>query len=213
MKCVQVWAKGTSLFLSVVMSATTAFSATPAQTPPSRYDGETIFRGVLLDDGPVAKLFPEFWSKASLATYEKMAAERGSQERAAAAKQKIITFLRAQDPTFFDRFGVEMQSGDPVRIQQAVTEAGTRMKKEIQTEFSSASGDVIPVDIDTDVEYYYYYYYYYYAAAAAAIVIAIAAALVEVLDADSNASDSHSALQRDVYVAQIAQRLGPAAAH
>jgi len=175
----------------------------------ARYDGETIFRGVLLDDGPVAKLFPEFWEKASIARYQKLAAERGSQEQAAIAKQKIIDFLRAQDPTFFSRFGIEMQSGDPIRIQQAITEAASRLQKQIRSQFASpsATSDVRPIDVDIDTVYYYYYYYY--AAAAAVVVITIAAAVVAVLDAE-DPNSSASSLQKDVYVGQIAQRLGPA---
>jgi SdpC family antimicrobial peptide len=207
----KTWEKHLAVILTVLMVFSATGNAwTQTSAAAARYDGETIFRGVLLGDGPVAKLFPEFWGRAQLASYQKLAAERGSQEQLATAKQQIIDMLRTQDPTFFNRFGSEMQSGDPIRIQQAITEAGSRLQKQVQSRFSTdASAPVIPVQVAVDA--YYYYYYYYYAAAAAAVVIVIAAALVVVIDAiDSNNPNSN--LERDVYVGQIAQRLGPAAA-
>lgn len=195
-----------TISLALLMILTATANASP-QEAASRYDGETVFRGVLLNDGPVAKLFPEFWESAQLATYRKLAAERGSEQQAALARQKVIDMLRAQDPTFFNRFGIEMQSGDPLRIQEAITEAGSRLQKEVSSKLLTASaGPDAPIDLDvaTKIEYYYY------VAAAAVVVIVIAGALVVTLVA-ADPTNSNSNLLRDEYVGQIAQRLGPVA--
>ncbi len=215
MRNLRRWEPALAVFVTVLMtftviaSSTTQSSATTTQktTSATPYDGETVFRGVLLNDGAVAKLFPEFWESPQVATSLELAAKRGSQADAAIAKQKIVDILRTQDPTFFSRFGVEMQSGDPVRVQQALTEAGSRIRKDVQSKLAPSVAPPLPPY--TYIETYYYYYYYYYAAAAAAVVV-LAVAALSVAVGDQEASGPSSNLQKDVYVNLIAQRLGTA---
>jgi SdpC family antimicrobial peptide len=89
-------------------------------------DGETVFRGGLLDDGPVARLLPEIWENPVIMGYRDHADLTGQTTEAV---QLLIAALRAQAPTFFDRFGTEMQSGDHIRILRAIDEGGDRLKK------------------------------------------------------------------------------------
>jgi SdpC family antimicrobial peptide len=191
-------------YVGSAVPVTAQSSTTTPQTQPL-YDGETIFRGVLLDDGPIAKLFPEIWENPVVVGYRDKAMQSGSEEQATAARRALISALRAQDPTFLDRFGKEMQSGDHIRIQQALNEAGERMTKSIRV----VAPDLPPY---TDV--------YQQAAAALylwvwAVVAAIAAIGVIVFvppSCDPGASCNNSkGLQRDVMVDLVANRLGPAA--
>jgi SdpC family antimicrobial peptide len=185
--------------LVIPMTTGISLQASPTSQP---YDGETVFRGVLLGDGPVAKMFPEIWSSPQLAPYLERAEQQTSAKELAAAKQKIVDLVRTQDPTFFNRFGTEMQSGDHIRIQQAITEAGSRLKKEASAA-ALASPQVLPeVDIDTEA-------YLYVAAAIAVFLIAAAAIVIVIVADDPNPNLAASNLQRDVYVDLIAQRLVP----
>lgn len=191
---------------ATTQNATTQTSATTAQTKTT-YDGEAIFRGILLGDGPVAKLFPEVWESPPLDRFMRLAEEQGSQKDAAAAKQRIIDALRAQDPTFFSRFATELQSGDRVRTQQAVAEAGTRLQQEINSWMGSTA------DVRPPPYYYSYLYLYLYVYTAIAVFLVAAGAVVVVVVASKTPNDnSASNLQRDVYIDLIAQRLGPTTA-
>ncbi len=86
-----------------------------------RFDGEAIFRGLLLGSGSVAKIFPEYYHP-----------EDASQNTAAKEEdshlQMVIDAFKAQDPSFFERFGKDMQSGDPVKISQSLDEVQERFK-------------------------------------------------------------------------------------
>lgn len=183
--------------LSVITMMTDVSMSQTLQTkaaPTPKNDGVTVFRGVLLGDGPVAKLFPEIWESTLLARYLQRADQAPASE-VAVSKQKIVDLLRAQDPTFFDRFGTAIQSGDRIKIQQALNEAGTRLQKEIQ---SSATAGDIP---DCCGPYTYVYLYVY--AVIAVVVVAIAA--VDMGTAVPGTGSSN--LKSDVYVDLIAQRL------
>jgi SdpC family antimicrobial peptide len=180
-----------------------------ATTQPANYDGETVFRGVLLDDGPVAKLFPEIWENPTVVGYRDQAMQAGSEEQAAAGRQEVIAALRAQDPSFFDRFGKEMQSGDHIRIQQAMNEAGDRLMK-VAAEEAGRSPSL-------DRRVYAWIAVAVAAAVVVAVVVAVFAAAVIFLpatpDCDPNKGCANSnTLQRDLMIDLVAKRLGPKAA-
>ena len=119
-----IWKKVLAAVLALLMISATAgiSSAQTATTSQRTYDGETIFRGLVLGDGPVAKLFPEIWQDPQVLAYRQRADQQSTPEQRSAARQKLIDLLRVQDPTFFSRFGTEIQSGDPVRVEGALTE-------------------------------------------------------------------------------------------
>jgi SdpC family antimicrobial peptide len=158
------------------------------QTAPARTDGETIFRGLYLNMGPVAGRVPELndpksavyaeqdLSKESIAKYLEGAAERmrvspetagtadsyataaadlrtgklSPEEMLAARRdyqttsaEAIVGRVRAADPTFFDRFATEMQSGDHVRVGQAF-EDGAKRFVDAASVVGALPGHVVP---------------------------------------------------------------------
>jgi SdpC family antimicrobial peptide len=56
-----------------------------------------------------------------------------SAEQANTAKQFVLARLAESDPTFLDRFGADLQSGDQVRIDAAMTDASARLKATLNT--------------------------------------------------------------------------------
>ena len=175
-----------------------------AQTPttsPRPYDGETIFRGLILGDGPVAKLFPEIWQDPQVLAYQQRAEQQNSVEQIAAGKQKLIDLLRAQDPTFFSRFGTEIQSGDPVRVEGVLTEMTSRFANELSKSANPNIKTYLYTDVAVALEI------------AVAVLVAVAAVVIALAffsPRESPTAGSH--LQRDQLVNLIAQRLGPAGA-
>ncbi|MEP6993996.1 MAG: hypothetical protein ABI968_05690 [Acidobacteriota bacterium] len=89
------------------------------QTSP-RYDGETLFRGILFGVGPVGDLFPEVWKDARTMGY---APEDAA---ATAVRERLIAEIAHRDPAFLSAFAEDMQSGDQLRVQGAV---GSAIKK------------------------------------------------------------------------------------
>ena len=80
---------------------------------PTHFDGETVFRGVLLGDGPVAALFPEYYHPP----------EPQHPHHTLIDVPLVLEAFRDHDPTFCERFGQSLQSGDPVKISQSLDEA------------------------------------------------------------------------------------------
>jgi SdpC family antimicrobial peptide len=177
------------LYLGCAVPATAKPQTTEPQ-PNLQYDGETIFRGVFLDDGPVAKLFPEIWENPTIVGYRDQALKAGSEDQAAATRQALIAALQAEDPTFFDRFGKEMQSGDRIRIKAAMTEAGSRLTKQ---------ADIL-VKRNSVVGLYLYVF--------VAVAVAVAAIVVLALVLSPQNGQPTSGLQQDVMVDLVAKRLG-----
>ncbi|WP_164016007.1 hypothetical protein [Pyxidicoccus trucidator] len=92
-----------------------------AQAPRS---GEEVFRGLVFGDGPVAELLPEFWGnqpRRELSPQQKEVGER--------VKAQLMADIHQADPGFFARFGVEIQSGKHLRIEQALKERNSLVKQ------------------------------------------------------------------------------------
>ncbi len=81
--------------------------------------GEEIIRGVFFGEGEVANLFPEIWenfrSQLSGKEWDEM-------------KEAMVSTVKETDPTFLDKFGEEMQSGDHIRIQTIIAETRSILK-------------------------------------------------------------------------------------
>lgn len=56
-----------------------------------------------------------------------------------ALKEKTIVRIRKKDPTFFQRFGDAMQSGDHFKIRDAFAEAGKQITDTISTNGGAGS--------------------------------------------------------------------------
>ena len=119
-----------------------------------------------------------------------------SPDAIAATNRGIIDCIKAQDPTFFTRFASEMQSGDRIRINNAIEEAGQRLLK--LGEKSPRPDLNVIAAIAIAVQYSSY-------------VIAFAIAAVAVAIAYDDLGPNKSTLHRDILVNLLAQRLGPAA--
>lgn len=94
-----------------------------------RFTGEQIFRGLFFGQAPVSQLFPELWAsdavKAQLATKQQVIAWDN-------LKENVTAWIQANDTTFMSRFGLEMHSGDHLRVQVALQEAGQRASAAMQ---------------------------------------------------------------------------------
>jgi SdpC family antimicrobial peptide len=88
------------------------------------YTGEEIYRGVFLGEGEVGNLFPEIWDN-----YKSQFSGKEWSE----LKEAMVLALKESDPTFFDRFGEEMQSGDHLRIQSIIAESRSILKNSPQS--------------------------------------------------------------------------------
>jgi len=117
------------------------------------------------------------------------------------AQDEMIAFIQSTDPTFLDRFGHTMQSGDRVAIAQILSEGSAFLSKATATDPSfTAPGQggnglfLGPVAV--------------YAVAVAVIAVAVAATYVYYwfgIPADGLVNGS--GLQRDVIVDRLADRL------
>lgn len=113
----------TILVLSLVTLGT-PLAGIAQGTPNQSFTGEEVFRGIMFGQAPVAQLFPEIWSSDDVAeqlnTKEKVKAWD-------ALTESVVSQIKTADPTFMDRFGQEMQSGDHLRIQNGMIEASEKM--------------------------------------------------------------------------------------
>jgi SdpC family antimicrobial peptide len=102
----------------------------PPQPAQTVFTGEQIFRGIFLGDTPVSQLFPEIWDSNIVAdtfdTAEKILAW-------ANFKKSLVDQITSTDETFMNSFGLEMLSGDQLRVQAALADASQRMATAMQT--------------------------------------------------------------------------------
>lgn len=101
--------------------------------PRARYNGETIFRGLIFGIGPVARLVPEIWDTNMLSAIS--APEM--KEKWAEVTDRVVTGIRTRDAGFFDRFAEQMQSGDQVTIDQGFREAAGLITEVATQEFGA----------------------------------------------------------------------------
>ncbi len=167
-------------FCLVLLASPSLLTLGNTETP--QYDGETIFRGVMFGVGPVAKLFPEYYSAPQ--DGNKQDASKND-NRAVGPEQRIIDAFRAQDPAFFEKFGKDMQSGDHVKINQAIDGAHQQLRALASKNEGHGSGGWYVHDPHRGG----------------------APQSIPVMAKWSRMSD----LEKDTLVAQVAQRLGPVA--
>jgi len=117
-----------SVFMVSLLCTSVAMAA-PATRERHEYSGEEIFRGVFLGQGAVAKMFPEVWDNEAVRPY----VAKLQTPKAKAGTDVLVALLKQKNPTFFDRFKDAMESGDPVRVDGAMSET-SRLSKEIAEE-------------------------------------------------------------------------------
>ena len=125
------------------------------------YTGEELVQGVFFMDGPVAELFPELLeeiqarrgprSKADedegrrILANAPSAGDLSPEERAKLddIQARIFDRIRAEDPTFFDRFAEDMQSGDNFLVDAALGEAAEHMKVAVAAELGVSPDELM----------------------------------------------------------------------
>ncbi|MFF5114697.1 hypothetical protein [Streptosporangium sp. NPDC000509] len=100
----------------------------------SAYDGESVYRGLILGIGPVAERFPEIMRPAGGVT--------AKQEAFASA---MVAAISKKDPAFLASFGRETTSGDRVRIDRALTTA-RNLTKDVLTERFGVKAEATAAD-------------------------------------------------------------------
>ena len=106
-----------------------AFTVFAESSKKTTFTGEQVFRGVNFGDGPVAKLFPEVWKSAEVAE------QLGDNKRVKSfsiLREKVVSEINLADPTFMNRYGQEMQSGEHLRIQGALEESSHKITAAMQ---------------------------------------------------------------------------------
>lgn len=94
------------------------------------FTGEQVFRGVMFGEAPVSQLLPEVWGS------DEVAIQLDTKEKVKAwdaMKEGVTSWIKQDDPAFMDWFGVEMQSGEHLRVRNALVQGGTRMKNALLT--------------------------------------------------------------------------------
>jgi SdpC family antimicrobial peptide len=120
--------------MTFVLAATACGGGDPATAARKRLSGEEVFRGLVLGEGTVAEQFPEVWGSFSHRQFT--LEEREAHER---TKAQLVADIRQADPTFFDRFGAAMQSGDHLRIERAMDESAVLVKQAVQGRMPAAA--------------------------------------------------------------------------
>jgi SdpC family antimicrobial peptide len=138
------------------------------------FTGEEIFRGLFFGEAPASQLFPEIWDSKMVAqtfdTKDKVIAW-------ADLKERVVAEMILNDATFMDRFAVEMQSGDQLRVQAVLGESSQKMSVAMQSlGYLDSDGNPVPdlsififgavalvlavglAGIGFSLVYYYYYH-------------------------------------------------------
>jgi SdpC family antimicrobial peptide len=200
--------RGLPLLLSILLldgGSGISFSASARAVRSVGYDGETIFRGVFFASGPVAELVPEIWD----IPHVREALRNQSEARAQAAadrQNRMVAWIKGQDSLFFDRFGLDLQSGDHLRVEQALEEAGGRIREALAADLGATPEEILRApelfeadDVIIDV-------------AVAVEVVAAAVLVVVFVLVLAQEPGRFSSLLREMLIDAIATRLGPEAA-
>jgi SdpC family antimicrobial peptide len=104
--------------------ASSASVAAPRPAATTRYNGETLFRGLFFRQGAVAQRYGSLSIAPTAPTGQ-----------STAVLDTLITTMRQLDPQFFSRFATGIQSGNRVSIMAAITAAQTLFAKAIVTAY------------------------------------------------------------------------------
>lgn len=122
----------TKTFLSAIslvmvlamLNMSLGFHALAGSRTAKAYTGEEIFSGIFFGQGEVDKLFPEIWE-------QQQAALKANDREYEKIRNEVISEIKTNKPGFFKEFGVEMRSGDHLRVQAAL-ETGEKELGEIK---------------------------------------------------------------------------------
>lgn len=104
---------GIVLLSFAVSTSMMTTSASSSLADATLYDGATLAHGLILGRGPVAGLFPEIYGVAQDDRDDWIAKDR----------EAFIAHITTQEPDFLDDFSVAIQSGDHVKVDDALQHA------------------------------------------------------------------------------------------
>ena len=109
------------IMVLAVLNMGLGFHAFAGSRAAKTYTGEEIFVGINFGQGEVAKLFPKIWksfhannNKDGLQAFDLL-------------REKVVAEIKSSDPTFMERYGREMRSGDHLRIDEALKESSAKI--------------------------------------------------------------------------------------
>ena len=156
----------------------------------TQYNGETLFRGLYFGEGPVASHFPEIWHAPQVE--QRLSSVEGSEEWVS-TKDQAVAWVRNSDPTFFQRFEQDVQSGDHIKVSRAYKEGSQKL---------SAFAQSMGVDPNSPEA----------SAGVGIVIVLVAAAAVAVwvwkYTWTYSSSTAGEPIQEDVFVNAIVERLG-----
>lgn len=108
--------------------------------------GEKLFGDLAFREGVFAELYAEMGvrQQPNRLTPQKQAARERS-------KATLVANMRQADPAFFDRFGVEVQSGNHLRVERALRESAALVRKVSPKRELTAMGSTDNTESDNTV--------------------------------------------------------------
>lgn len=191
-----------------------ATESAPADVQPAkRFDGKTLFKGMFLGVGPAASAFPEVWQHPMVVSRLKEAKQ--TPEEVERHSEKLLARIEKLDPTFFERLGRDIQSGDHVAIQAMLAEtrqtlrtAMEQQKKEQPAEGAPSDGrDPVEAALKTGKWTDHIYTYDYVAVDMYAVAwVAVVIVVIDFNVAPTGGIDSNNSLNDDSWVDMLANR-------
>jgi SdpC family antimicrobial peptide len=115
--------------------------------------GEELFLGIFFGEGQVGQLLPEIWKGKSTSS-RVLGPEKA--EQVLQAQANIVAEIHKQDPSFFQRFGLAVTSGDHFQVEAALMEAGSRLRTVSDAAQKSAFKAAPNVWVDRETVLYWY---------------------------------------------------------
>lgn len=138
--------------LSIVCTVLAAIApnlATAQNPAPPSYSGEDLFRGLFLGQGRVADLFPEIWTDVNAYRANIVPAEKAAEVEAEIALYVdglLERIALAAPADYFADFAAEIQSGDHLRIEEAVLDGAERLIDAIAVDIGVEADQLEPFD-------------------------------------------------------------------
>lgn len=164
--------------------------------------GRDLFKGMVFGVGPAAHHFDDLWKRPEVQARLEGGAEFESKRELAA--ERLMAQIEAQDPTFFERFGADLRSGDHLTIDRLLTET-----KEVTTAAAEGLRTAAGLQAGTavqrvELEAGFWLYEETFVAVAVAAVLLIVVTQIDVTPVMEN--QEHSALRRDTWVDMLAKK-------
>jgi len=163
--------------------------------------GRDLYKGMVFGVGPSAHHFDDLWQRPEVKARLEGGAELQSKRELAA--ETLMAKVDALDPTFFERFGTDLRSGDHLTIDRLLTETKTVTQAAadaLRQERGLKEAAVQNVELQAGTWFY----------EETVVAVAIAAVLLVVvtqIDVTPVMEDQQaSALRRDTWVDMLAKK-------